>query len=149
MEWLVTLEFWHWWVLALVLIIFEVMGAAGFLLGAAAAAFITGVFAATVGSVWEIQLTIFGVLALLLTWVYFKRFRKFNQETDNEQLNTVEHRLLGRYANVLKVLSSHEVKIQLGDTLWTATTDGEEFSEGDQVEIVAVNDNVPHIKAKN
>jgi len=148
MEWLLTLEYWHWWVLALALIIFEVMGAAGFFLGAAAAAFITGILSAVVGPVWEVQLTCFGVLTLILTWVYFKRFRNFNQQTDNEQLNTVEHRLMGRYAKVLKPISSHEVKIQLGDTLWTATTDGESFSEGDEVEIVAVNDNVPHVKAK-
>lgn len=148
MEMLLALEYWHWWILALALVIFEVMGAAGFLLGTIAAALVTGVIALATSLGWEVQLTIFAVLAVLLTVVYYKRFRKFNQTTDNEALNTIELRLLGKYGEVIQQVATGEVKIKVGDTLWTATTD-QALNIGDQVSIVSVEAQTPHVALRS
>ncbi len=144
MELLMNLEYWHWWILALVFLIFEVLGFSGFLLGAVVAAVATGLVALVAPVGWEVQITLFGIMAVVFTVVYWKKFRRFNQKTDQEGLNTVEQRLMGKHGSVVKVLSSTEVKIQIGDTLWTATADTE-HQEGDKVTVSKVVNQVPHV----
>ncbi|MEY8264137.1 MAG: NfeD family protein [Bermanella sp.] len=139
--WLEQLSMWHWFILGLVLLMGEAFGAAGFLLGAAMAALLTGVLvwlaAAVVegGMGWQGQILSWTVLAIVCSLWYWKKFRASAQESERPELNQRSQQLIGR-----KLTLSQDVdfsgRIQIGDTFWKVKSD-QSLHVGDKVEVVA------------
>ncbi|MEQ3696502.1 MAG: NfeD family protein [Pseudomonadales bacterium] len=132
----IEILWWHWVVLGGALIVLELLGAAGFLMGIAVAALGTAVLAALLPIGWELQLLAFAPSAALLSFLYIKRFRSFNEKTDRPQLNNRLVQLIGREGSVVNVGAAH-AKIQIGDSLWSVVCD-ESLEVGDQVVITAL-----------
>ena len=69
-EYFSTLQYWHWWVLGLILVIIEMIAPGFFLLWIGIAAGITGLVMFILGEAigvalsWQVQFLIFGVLAV-------------------------------------------------------------------------------------
>jgi len=62
-DYFTTLLFWHWWVLALVLVIVEMVAPGFFLLWIGLAAGVTGLILFVIpGLAWEMQFVLFGLL---------------------------------------------------------------------------------------
>ena len=77
-SWLDSLNLWHWFALAVLLLAGEWMGAAGYLLGAAVAALLVGlVLAAGPAFSWTTQLFLFATFAVVFTLLYRKQARRF------------------------------------------------------------------------
>jgi hypothetical protein len=127
---------WYWVILAGALIVLELLGAAGFLLGIAVAALGTALLAALLPIGWELQLLAFAPSAALLSFLYIKRFRAFNETTDRPQLNNRLVQLIGSEGSVVSVGAAH-AKIQIGDSLWSVVCE-ESLEVGDLVVITAL-----------
>ena len=75
------LSHWHWFILGLLLLVGEALGAAGFLLGSSIAAFITGILVWVIqgltGNIigWELQVFVAALLSVLCSVVYWRFFR--------------------------------------------------------------------------
>ena len=126
MEFLDSLQFWHWFILAIILIASETLGSGGFLIGIAIAAILTGIldwFAP--GLSWQLKLAVFAFLAVVLTFIYWRFLKPFNQRTDNPDINDRVAQLVGRILVLQESLPAGPGRLQIGDTLWRVETDSE------------------------
>jgi membrane protein implicated in regulation of membrane protease activity len=136
MEIFTEITAYHWVALGLILLTAEMLGASGFLLGAAAAAFAMGVVAWIVpGLSIPIQLAIYGAGATVLTIVYFQLFRDAQKKPARPLLNKRAKRLIGHQFKLDKAVELGSAKVQIGDTLWTVESE-EELTEGTLVEVI-------------
>ena len=97
MEWLTQISAWHWASLAVILLVLETLGTAGFLIGSAIAAFLMALIVAISPNIdWKIQLAIFSSSAMIFSLIYLKRFAKFNENTDQPNLNNRAAQHIGK-----------------------------------------------------
>lgn len=129
---------WSWVVLGLILLIAEAFGAAGFLLGAAVAAVIVGLAVVAYPEMhWHYQFMGFGGLTFGLSVIYWKFFRKFNDETDRPLLNNRAAQFVGKHYKLETDIENGSGKIQIGDTLWSVVCK-EDIPAGAKIEVVGV-----------
>jgi membrane protein implicated in regulation of membrane protease activity len=136
MELFSELQPWHWFVLGTALLVLEIFGAGGFLIGMAAAAFIVAIFTYFTDSLsWEWQLIHFAVDAVVLTFLYLKFFNRFNQTTDAPQLNDRAAQLIGTQFQLADGIHS-QGSVQIGDTRWKVCCEGH-IEAGSHVHVTA------------
>ena len=137
---LTQLEFWHWLSIAVLLLIAEVLGAGGFLLGLAVGAFLLAIVLAVFPAVsWQIQLVLFSLLSVSCTIIYWKRFRRLNDKTDRPDLNDRRARLIGTKTVLVDPIINGKGRVQIEDALWTVLSD-RDMPAGTLVEIIGVKD---------
>ncbi len=138
--WLDQIDMWHWFILGLVLLMAEAFGTAGFLLGAAVAALITGVlvwifsFIIESGMGWQGQLLTWTALSIVCSLLYWKKFRADDQPNERPELNHRSAQLIGRKLTLEQNID-FSGRIQIGDTFWKATCD-ESLKTGDKIEVI-------------
>jgi len=138
MEFFLVLEPWHWLSLGMLVLILEVFGSGGFLLGIGIAALLNALLLSLFPALaWYVQFIIFAFMSVVITVVYWKRFRKFNNKTEQPLLNSRMARLVGRSASLLTPIENGMGKVQIEDALWTVTCD-EDLAQGVIVNIVGV-----------
>lgn len=138
MDFFFLIEPWHWLSLGMLILILEIFGAGGFLLGIGISALLNAVILFLFpGLVWYLQFMIFAVMSVVITLVYWKRFRNFNNKTEQPLLNSRMARLVGRSASLLTPIENGVGKVQIEDALWTVTCD-EDLAQGVIVNIVGV-----------
>lgn len=146
MEFFQQIEVWHWLILALLLLGGEALGAAGFMLGAVAAALVLALLVwLDMGLTWQQQISWFAGLTLVFSVVYWWRFKRFNETTEAPQLNDRAAQLVGRQFALSHDLVGGQGKQQIGDTLWKVAADGD-LTAGTQVKVVASDDMVLQIQ---
>ena len=135
-EFFETMQFWHWIILAIVLIAGEALGATGFLLGAVMAALEVALITYIWPDLsWQKQLALFAVLALLCSVWFWYRFKSFSQETDQPKLNDRAAQLIGREFALTREMTGGQGKMQVGDTLWRVESETN-LSVGTQVKVI-------------
>jgi len=134
MDWLL---YWHWLALALVLIIAETLGAAGFLLAIGMAAATTGIITGLLAISWQWQILSFSILSILfaIAWWFFLKQRAITHPT---LLNKPLETLVGRTAFLIDGIENGRGKISMNDAFWQVT--GPELPKGSKVKIIAVQD---------
>ncbi len=138
--WLDHMDMWHWFILGLILLIGEAFGTAGFLLGAAVAALITGilVWLSTLimdgGMSWQGQLLTWTVLSIVCSLLYWKKFRADDQPNERPELNHRSAQLIGRKLTLMQDID-FSGRIQFGDTFWKVTCD-DSLKAGDKIEVI-------------
>ena len=148
--WLDQLNQWHWFILGLILLIGEAFGAAGFLLGAAFGALITGVLVSISpaivdgGMLWRSQVLTDAALSIVCSLLYWRYFRADLQDSDRPELNHKTSQYIGRKLT-LKTDIDFEGRIQIGDTFWKVKSD-DTLKEGDKVEVIDSDTNTLFIK---
>lgn len=119
MDFFTHLQPWHWLTLGIALLILELMGAGGFLLGICAAALALALLTFALAIEWHWQLVLFAILSLAFTVIYWKRFRRFNERSEQPLLNDRTRRMIGRKVPLLTPLRNGTGKVQIEDALWT------------------------------
>ena len=139
MEILTNITAYHWIALALILLTAEMLGASGFLLGAAAAAFGMGAL------VWmfpnmgiAMQLTIYAIGAIIATILYFQLFRDAQAKPARPLLNKRARRLIGHQFELEEDVDLGTTRIQIGDTMWKVESE-RPIPKGTRVEVVDTN----------
>ncbi len=124
MEWLHQIEPWHWLTLCIVLLGLEALGSAGFLLGAALAAGMLAIFKWALPELsWQWQLSLFAILSVVFSVMYWRRFRRFNQRTDHPVINQRTKAMIGKEYRLDVAIHAGTSKVQLGDTFWKVTSE--------------------------
>ncbi|MCG6868182.1 MAG: NfeD family protein [Gammaproteobacteria bacterium] len=133
-------DYWHWWILAIVLLIVEVF-APGFV------ALWLGVSAAAVGLVlllwpgfaWEGQLLLFALLSVA-SIVAFKLYQRRNPpQTDQPVLNRRGQAYVGRSFTLAAPIVNGVGEMRVDDTVWRV--EGADVPAGSRVTVVSVNGN--------
>jgi len=145
MEWLKTLEPWHWWVLAIVLMILEALapGAAFMWIGVAAG--IVGVVFWMVPISWETQFTLFSALSVLsiVGWLVYRQ-RHPEPQSPLPMLNRRMQRYVGTVLTLDNPIVNGTGQVHMKDTLWTVH--GPDLPAGSKVKVVG--DDGPILKVE-
>ncbi len=125
-----------WFAIGIILLICEVLGTAGFLLGAAVAALIMGVVMLIFPSIQlSVQLLMYAISSTVMTLFYFKSLRAHWQQTTST-LETPAEQLIGRqFILDQSIAKNQEVSIQLSSTRWMVIARSS-LNKGDMVKVV-------------
>lgn len=126
-----------WLAVGIVLLIAEVLGAAGFLIGAAAAALVLALLTFLVGDIgFALQLAIYAFVAVFATLVYFKFFRKTDPKNESDLPSRGDSLVGRRFTLEEDLVQGDEIRAQLGDTMWRVQSDAD-LSKGTEVCVVS------------
>jgi membrane protein implicated in regulation of membrane protease activity len=126
---------WGWLVLGLVLLALELVVPGGYFLWLGAAGIVTGVAAFIPGISWPWQVTIFGVLAIVIVigWTRISRSRR-EPVTDTPYLNRRAERFVGYEAVIDEPIQDGFGRLKLGDSVWRIA--GPDLAAGRKVRVV-------------
>ena len=138
MEWINEISAWHWASLAIILLVLEMFGTAGFLIGSSIAAFLMAAIVAISPDIdWKWQLAIFSTSAVIFSLIYLKRFANFNENTDQPNLNNRAAQHIGKRYTLSEAMINGEGRIQVGDTFWKISCDSD-LQASTQIEVTDV-----------
>lgn len=147
MEWLMHIEFWHWLVVAVILISIEmlIVGTYYFLWMSLSAAIVGAILFFFPGLPWLAQVIIFTVLSLLII-VFFKQYQTRNPVTsDQPALNRRGEQYIGRVFTLTESIVNGVGKVKVDDTTWKVN--GEDMPAGSKVKVVAIDGTVFKVEA--
>lgn len=149
MGFLETIEFWHWWVLGVALLVMEVLVPGTFFLWMAFAGGIVGALLIPFPDMgWKTQLLIFSVLSVgaIAAWQVY--LRRNPTETDDNTLNRRGAQYIGRRVTLNEPLVNGRGRVQIDDTYWNVTTtDGADVDAGAQITVTGVDGIVLTVEA--
>jgi hypothetical protein len=135
----VVVDFWHWWVFAVVLIVIEIIapGTAYFLWMGVAAGVVGVVLMLAPNLTWEWQLLIFAVcsVASIVLWRVYAR--KNPPRTDEPHLNRRGEQYIGRTFTLAEPIVNGLGKLRVDDTTWRI--EGTDLPTGTRVRVTGVN----------
>ncbi|HYX03039.1 MAG TPA: NfeD family protein [Reyranella sp.] len=132
------LVFWHWWALAAVLLVFEMMLPGLVFLFLAIGAVASGLFLMVApGLGLELQLFVFAIVAVLSAVVLRPTLRRLQRGRGvDENLNARGNSLIGRTIVLDAPILRGQGRVKLGDGSWTVT--GPDMAAGTRVRVTAV-----------
>ena len=113
-----SLPLWFWFSLGLLLLIAEILGAGGFLLGTGVAALLIALLTLIAPLNWETQVATFAILSVLFTWYYVRHMRPNAKATDDPDLNNRMARLIGVQTELTKAIKHGRGQVQIQDAFW-------------------------------
>ncbi len=132
-----NLVYWHWWIVAIVLLILEIFSPGAFFMWMSAAAGVTGVILLTAPELsWQTQFIIFSltsVFAIIAGKMWFKRNPI---DTENPSLNSREDELIGRVFEVEQAIINGSGRVKVGESTWKAN--GPDSKVGASVRVISV-----------
>lgn len=141
-----NVDYWHWWILAGVLLIIEVAAPSFFFLWLSIAAGITGLALLAVPDLgWEYQILLFSGLAIISLTV-FKRYQRAHPvTTDQPALNRRGEQYIGRNFTLEEAISNNTGVIRVDDSTWRIT--GADLPAGTTVRVVGVDGVILKVEA--
>lgn len=134
MAWLDQILFWHWWILAGVLLILELTLPAFFFLWLGIAAVATGLIMLVFPNLpLETQMVMFSILSVIavLAW---RRYRESHPATtDQPNLNRRGHQYIGREFTLEEPVVNGVGKVTVDDSTWRVR--GPDLPAGSQVRV--------------
>lgn len=141
MDWLTQLEYWHWWVLGVVLLILEVFSPGAFFLWLGVAAGVVGIVLLVLPDLgWQVQLLLFAVLSVVSIAVGRSWLGRHPIETDLPTLNRRGEQYVGRVFTLEVPIVNGNGKIRVDDTTWKIR--GADRGAGERVRVTGVDGTV-------
>ena len=141
------LSHWHWWILAVALVILEVFAPGAFFLWLGIAAGVVGALVYLMPSLgWEYQVLAFSLLSVISIIVWRKFFRAQPSDTDQPNLNRRGEQYIGRLFTLSEPVVNGEGKITVDDSTWKIR--GEDCPVGSQVEVTGVDGTILKVRCK-
>ena len=129
-------DFWHWWILALVLIIAETLLPGTFLLWMGISALVLGLLAWLMPAMgWEMQLMLFAILSLVSIVAWRGWQRRHPDTSDQPMLNRRGAHYVGRVFVLESPIENGFGKVRVDDTLWRVR--GMDAAAGSRVRVTA------------
>ncbi len=147
-----AVEFWHWWILGVVLFILEMIVPGAFFLWIGMSASVVGVIqlicaSLNIHSTLEIQLIFFAVFSVCSVFFGKKYLKLWPVTPSNNTLNRRGASLIGRTVTLSEPIIDGRGHIKLDDSLWTAT--GPDCPINTHVQIIDVNGSLLIVKPLN
>ncbi len=145
MSFLENPEFWHWWVLAIILVVIETIAPGTFFLWMGVAAGVVGVVLLALPDLaWEYQLLVFAVFAVAsaVSWRLYQR--RNPTKTDRPTLNRRGEQYVGRTFTLEEPVVNGQGKIIVDDTTWKI--EGDDLPIGAKVNVTGVEGTVLKIE---
>jgi membrane protein implicated in regulation of membrane protease activity len=129
--------FWHWWILAVLLGIVEMVAPGFFCIWLAGAAALTGLIVLAIPSLgWEAQIVIFAVLAMLSLVAWHRLGRRLIKTGGESTLNRRGEQLIGRTVVLTEAIVNGRGTARVNDSIWRV--EGGDLPAGSNVTITGV-----------
>ena len=131
----IQIEFWHWWIFAIVLLVIESFLPGQIFLWMGLSAGVVGlVLLAFADFDWEFQLLLFAVLSVasIVAWRVYHRAHP--TKTDKPTLNRRGEQYVGRQYTLEDPIVNRKGKLHVDDTVWRIQ--GEDLPAGTTVTVV-------------
>ena len=141
MEFLEQAEFWHWWVLGIILLVIESFVSGTLFLWMGVAAGITGLVLLLVPDfAWQFQLLVFAVTAVAsaVGWRVYQR--RNPTKTDEPTLNKRGSQYVGRTFTLAEPIVNGQGKIRVDDTTWKI--EGDDLPAGAKISVTGIDGTV-------
>jgi len=146
MTWLEHIVFWHWWILAGLLLILELTAPAFFFLWLGIAAAAVGLILMVFPSIpLETQLVLFGLASIVavLAWRKYRETRPVS--TDQPNLNRRGHQYIGRVFSLTEPIINGVGKVTVDDSTWKVK--GPDLQAGTSIKVMGVEGVVFRVEA--
>lgn len=140
------LTYWHWFILAAILIILEVFAPGAFMLWIGIAAGVVGVVLYVVPTMtWEYQFILFSLASVgsILAWRAYRQ--KHPAATDEPTLNRRGAQYIGRVFTLDAPIVNGVGKIRVDDSTWKI--EGADCEAGTKVKVVGIDNTVLKVEA--
>ena len=129
------LDYWHWLILAGILLLVEMLLPSFFFLWLAVAAAVTGLVLLAVPELgWQYQLMVFSGLSVV-SIALFRRYQRQNPApTDQPALNRRGEQYIGRTFTLEQAIVNRTGKLRVDDSTWRIS--GDDLPAGTQVTII-------------
>ena len=142
---LAHLQFWHWWILGLMLSVVELLAPGAFFLWLGAAAGVTGLILLVLPSLdWTYQLLAFAVLAVAAVIVGRSVMRRQIGRRGTGSLNRRGEQYVGRVFTVEQAIVNGRGSIRVDDSIWRA--EGPDTAVGESVRVVKAGSSVLRVE---
>ena len=136
-EWLEHIVFWHWWILAGLLLILELTAPAFFFLWLGIAAAAVGLILLVFPSIpIETQLVLFGIASIVAVLAWRKYRETHPVTTDQPNLNRRGHQYIGRIFSLEEPINNGVGKVTVDDSTWKVK--GPDLPTGTSVRVTGV-----------
>ena len=146
MPFLEDANFWHWWILGIVLVIVEAVAPGAVFIWMGAAAGLVGVVLLIAPNLaWQFQLLMFAVLSIgsIAGWRAYQK--KHPPVSDQPTLNRRGEQYVGRLVVLDEALVNNTGKIKIDDSTWKV--EGDDMPAGTRVKVVGVDGIVLQVEA--
>lgn len=131
------LHFWHWLILAVILLMLELTSGSGFILWIAIGSFIVSIVSYLAPSMsWPWQILLFATFSIVACLAWLKYLKKCTEKSDKPKLNLRTEQFIGRTFYLETAIVNGRGKVKIGDTLWVV--EGEDLPKGEKVLVTAV-----------
>ncbi|MGB5260616.1 MAG: NfeD family protein [Gammaproteobacteria bacterium] len=134
---LAQVDYWHWWILAGILLLIEVLAPSFIFLWLAVAAGVVGLVMLVIPDLgWQYQLMIFSGLSVISIAV-FRRYQRTNPApTDQPNLNRRGEQYIGRTFTLEQPIVDHVGTLRVDDSTWRIS--GDDLPAGTHVTVTGV-----------
>ena len=130
--------FWHWWILAVVLAVLEMLVPGVFMLWLGIAAGITGLVVLIVPALWwQAQGLLFAVLSVASVWGWREWQRRHPTISDRPTLNRRGEQYVGRRLTLDQPIVDGRGHVRVDDSTWRV--EGADLPAGTAVTVTGVN----------
>ena len=145
-EILTDLQYWHWWVLAIICLAIEIFAPGAIFLWFSASAALVGILLLLAPDLsWQVQITLFSVLSLLSIFAWHKYRQKVPETNTYPALNKRGEELIGRSFTLEEPITNNYGKIRVDDTMWKIH--GNDAEIGQKIKVVSLDGTV--LKVEN
>lgn len=146
MDFLAHLDYWQWWIIAVVLVILEMLAPGTVLLWMGISAGLVGLILLVFPSMsWEIQYLIFAVLSIGAIVGSRMLLKRHPIETDQPTLNRRGAQYVGRVFTLDEGIVNGQGKIRVDDSTWKVH--GGDVPAGTKVKVTGVDGVVLNVEA--
>ena len=140
------LDYWTWWVFALVLFVLELAAPGILFLWMAIAAVITGIVAWAFPDLgWEISFVVFALLSIVSVVVGRKVWRPSRVITEDPKLNLRADQYIGKIFSLETAIVNGRGRVHVGDSSWLAN--GPDLPSGTKVQVIAAEGSILQVEA--
>ncbi len=140
-EFLINLQYWHWWILGIIFIVIEIFAPGAIFIWFGVSAAVLGILLLVLPDLsWQIQITLFSVLSLLsiLAWRQYRK--KVPEKNAYPTLNKRGEELVGRVFTLNEAIVNNYGKIHVDDTMWKIN--GPDTEAGQKIKVVSLDGTV-------
>lgn len=129
--------FWHWWILAGILMVLEIVAPGVFLLWLGIAAAVTGLIAYVAPTLdWQWEALIFALLSIVIVWGWRSYQRRHPTQTDLPTLNRRGEQYVGRRLSLDQPIVNGRGQVKVDDSTWRV--EGADLPAGTPVVVTGV-----------
>ncbi|MCP4329938.1 MAG: NfeD family protein [Alphaproteobacteria bacterium] len=143
--WFEQTRFWHWFILAFLLVGFEMLVPGTYLLWLGISAGVVGVVVLVLPDLaWQVQLALFAIVSVAAVVASRIWIRRHPIETEQPALNRRGEQYVGRTFTLTEPVSNGEGRLRVDDTTWKVR--GEDVEAGARVRVTGADGTVLKIE---